>query len=139
MLTVTTASHRTLGRPACESCIKDPKGQGRINSASMSFLKSMLSGSGDNKMRRTGSFDDLSMGAGRDGALLTFNLYNFVQECTPRALAKPLLWEPRPHGVLTLCHIVRLEVLRRQLNHTKALFFTDMGRYPLPLCMHWCA
>ena len=34
-----------------------------------SLLKAMLTGSGSGKdgMRRTGSFDDLSMGAGRDG------------------------------------------------------------------------
>lgn len=40
------------------------------NSAAMAgLLKTMLGGSGGGKdgMRRTGSFDDLSMGAGRDG------------------------------------------------------------------------
>lgn len=37
--------------------------------AMASLLKTMLTGSGSGKdgMRRTGSFDDLSMGAGRDG------------------------------------------------------------------------
>ena len=45
--------------------------------AMASLLKTMLTGSGSGKdgMRRTGSFDDLSMGAGRDGKCIAFLLH----------------------------------------------------------------